>query len=63
MPELPPDPDPEAEGVAVRVILLADVREVDVPDRVLAVEHDQQPTVGDREPPSHSSAPRCTLMA
>src|SRR4051812_15917194 len=55
--ELPVDPDAEATGVAGRVVLETDVRVVDVPQRVGAVERDEEVAVAEREIARHGLGP------
>ena len=47
------DPDPNPECMARRVVLLSNVRKVDVADEVLAIERDQQSSVRERKVTRH----------
>ncbi len=48
-------PHPEAGGMADRLVLLADVRVVDVADAVVAVEGDEELAVAERDVPRHAA--------
>src|SRR5204862_7844139 len=54
--EVAVEPDAEAEGVTCGLILLADVREVDVAELVAIVEVDEQVSVADGDVAGHCSS-------